>query len=459
MVDLYGLDVDEEDLKHFRDRLRDEPSFFVKKFLEAEPTDYQAEFMNHPSDRKVFRAGRQVGKSRVAAWMALHFALTKPNVEFPGEQTTCLILASSLRQASELFNQVKNEINNSSIPGDAWGIDRETQTLIEFDNNSRIACIPTGRNGSKIRGFTADLIIVDEAAFIENMIFEEILEPMLWVNNGTLVLCSTPYGMDGYFYEKATKPEFPKSRWYTKKVTSYDNPHIDDWEIDDYKEGKDYISVQQEVYGEFVPASNAFFPPPLVKACMPGDTGEDDDRVLRETEDVYLGCDLAAHGADDTVFVLCDGNGNVFKIENYQGVGLTESVERIKALDATYNFKKIVVDRGGLGEMPVETVKAAFGRRAEGVFLSLQKKQSIFQSGKADMESGIVRIIDDRDMRDQLKNMGYSKTKNGNLSIHAKGTGKDDYVDALMLALWAAEPGGRKRRRKGSREAFDMGSL
>lgn len=401
--------------------LRDKPSKFVEEVIGVEPFYYQQEFMDHDSDRKVFVAGRQVGKSRVASWMALHYAVTHPD-------SLVLVTADALRQSSELFAQLQTELNNAGMAESAWGIERSTQTEIEFEHGSRIKVVPTGRNGNKIRGFTADMIIVDEAAFVEDTIFEEVIEPMTFVSGGTIVLTSTPYGASGYFYKKAQKSEISDARWHKTQVQSSDNPKISQEDIDDYKEGKTQTQIRQEVYGEFVPTGDQFFPSPLIKQCM-------DDEVERTTDDVYAGVDLASGGADETVIAISDAKGNIFSVETHD-IGVMEARKRIQQLNSYYDFETITVDRTGLGEGPVAELRARLGNKVEDVYLSTQKKQSLYQTMKASMEAGGVHFPPDRNIRMQLERMGYKKTKTGNLSIHAKGDFHDDIPDAMALAIW-----------------------
>ncbi len=443
-----------------KEELRETPSKFVENIIGIEPTYYQKEFMDHPAERKAFVAGRQVGKSRVASWMALHFAVTHPN-------TTTLVTADALRQSSELFQTIQGEIGESEMSDEMWGIERQTQTIMEFDNGSRIMCVPTGRSGNKIRGFTADMVIVDEAAFIEDHIFEDVLEPMMFVSDGKMVLISTPFGKSGYFYQKATDPN-----WYStyeerdgemRGISSYDNPHASEEKIDDFMSGKTQVTIDQEVYGRFTEDANSFFSQDLVKSCV-------DSNVKKETDDVYLGVDLARHGTDSTVMALIDSNGNVFSIEEYERIDLTDSVQRVKALDQVYDFKKILVDETGLGAGPMEILENEVGRKVKGETFSIQKKQSIYQTAKAAMETvegqdehgNDIRAISlpkDETLIEQMTSMGYNETQSGNLSIHARNGGRDDYVDAVCLAIWASDSTGNRGSNKGIKKPINLGSL
>lgn len=429
--------------------LRENPSAFVAEVIGVEAFSYQAEFMDNPSDRKCFVSGRQVGKSRTCAWLALHRAVTHPN-------ETVLITADALRQSSELFSQIRSEMSQAGFSDDQWGVDRDTQTIVEFDNDSRILCLPTGRNGNKIRGYTADYIIVDEAAFIEDKIFEDVLEPMTFVTDGTIVLASTPWGTSGYFYRKATHPD-----WYSTYdpdsggISSTDNPEIDHTKIEEFKEGKTRTQIKQEVEGEFVEDGSSFFPTDLIRDQMV-------TSVERETDDVYLGADIAGTGQDETVFVLVDGSGNVFSIEPHPNVGVIEAAKRINALDAHYGFEHIVIDQNGLGEGTVETLKDRIDyNRVTGIKWSTPKKQSVYQTLKAEMEAGNVVFPHDEKLRTQMENLGFSKTRNGNLSIQPKGNGHDDHPDALALGVWALPDtaGSGRRGARGTTEPVTLGQL
>lgn len=449
-----------DDLTDFK-ALQEQPSLFVEEIIGIEPFDYQREFMDHDSSRKVFVAGRQVGKSRTASWMALHYAVTHPD-------SLVLVTADALRQSSELFNQLQSEISEAGLSDEAWGIDRSTQTEIEFDHESRIKVVPTGRNGHKIRGFTADMVIVDEAAFVEDKIFEEVIEPMLWASDGELVLTSTPFGASGYFYDKARRSELSDSRWFKQHAEPTMNPMIDEAEIESYKEGKTSKQIKQEVYGEFVPTGDQFFPDPLIRSVLSDDVergviqypSENANKRVDEDAAIFAGLDLASGGEDQTVIAITDEYGNVFSVEQHD-ISLPESKQRMQTLDRHYNFERIIVDRTGLGEGPVADLRQTIGNKVEDVYLSTQQKQSVYQTLKSEMESGNVTIQSKKDIRVQLSNMGYDKTKTGNLSIHAKGDFHDDIPDAIALAIWGMPDvaGSGSHGAQGMTEAMTIGKV
>jgi len=427
------------------EKLRENPSSFCKAILGIEPFEYQKKLLDADARHAVIASGRQVGKSRMCAWLALHKAVTDPH-------TQVLITAPSLRQSSLLFDTLFSEIDQSALSNDEWGIDRNTQTIIEFDNGSSIHCLPTGRDGNKIRGFTADMVIVDEAAFIDDKIFGDILEPMLFATGGSMILASTPWGKSGFLYEKFEGAK-SKEKWARVQASSYDNPLNDPEDLDEYKEGKTQSQIDREVLGKFVDDAGQFFPSDAIAACTPG------GQPTREGDDAYLGADIAGTGDDKTVFYGVDGMGNVFlNDEQYEDMGVLEAAEYIKTLDNLHDFDRIFVDRTAIGQGTIETLAndPVIDRKHEPIYFSVQKKQQIYQRLKAALESEALYLPPDKTLRSELESIGSDKTRSGNIKLHPRGdsdVNHDDHVDALALATWGMPEFGDTTQSRGAKRA------
>jgi hypothetical protein len=430
-------------------RLLDEPSYFVEHYIGVEPFEYQRDFMDSDNDRKAFVSGRQVGKSRTAAWIALWKASTY-------EDSEILITAKAQRQSMELFNQVKKEMRNSDIPMEDWGVANDTRTEIQFQNGSRIVCLPVGRDGSNIRGYGTDLVIVDEAAFIKDEIFQEVLTPMLAVGDGTFILLSTPFGKKGFLYERFNDPD-----WYTKQVPTSANPMVDDKFIEEQNDQLTKTQFRQEMMGEFVEASDSFFTRGELMNCAVEDTVKQQDGMT------YLGADLAGAGKDSSVYVCIDGNGNIFDIEQKEDAPLTDAMGRIRELDLYYDFEKILVDSTGLGEGVVEQVKQDLGHKIEGFKFTNEKKQSLYNRLKNELQNGELQYqfipgkndMMGNKMMNECLDLTYSYTSTGKTKIEHESGGHDDFSDALALAVWAKSRQNLARSDKKSMKPFNLGSL
>jgi hypothetical protein len=431
------------------ERLLDEPSYFVEHYIGIEPFDYQKDFMDNPSNRKAFVSGRQVGKSRSVAWYALWKAVTYPGSEI-------LITAKAQRQSMELFNQVKKEIRISEISKDEWGIQNDTRTELHFQNGSRIVCLPVGRDGSNIRGYGTDLVIVDEAAFVKNEIFQEVLSPMLAVGENEFILLSTPFGKKGFLWRKFDKDD----DWYTKQVPTSANPEVDDDFIEEQRQQLTHTQFKQEILGQFVEDSDSFFNREELENCA------SPSPVERESDITFLGVDLAAQGRDSSVYISIDDNGNVFDIEYKGDAPMTDAMGRIRELNSIYDYNKIVVDSTGLGEGVVDQVKEGLGRKVEGFKFTNDKKQSLYNTLKNDLQNGEIQFyyvrgkdqLPGNKMFKQCLELTYDYTSTGKLRIKHPSNGHDDFSDALALAVWSRS---RKSfaRSDDSMKPFNLGSL
>lgn len=395
--------------------LQRDASLFTERLFDHELFEYQRDFLNAGAKRKALICGRQVGKTEVAAIAGLHRAATRKNI-------TVLITAPTQRQSSELFKRVKDLIGGTPIEPE---IDRSTQTIIELGNDSRIICLPSGQDGNSIRGYTADYIIVDEAAFVPDQVFTSVLLPMLATTDGTLALASTPFGKSGFLYEEA----YLGDDWHVTEVPSTESPLVTEEFVREQEQTLTEQEFRQEIRGEFVESADAFFPRDLIAEAVTPDPD------FRGHESVTLGVDLARHGTDRTVILPVDGRGVVGPIERSTDWSLTEGAGRVAALVEEYDVTRVVVDETGLGAGAVEMLEDDVGRRlVEGVKFTIDRKQSLYNRLKSRLENGELTLPDDRILRQELTDLEYEFTRGGKTKIGHPDGARDDHADALALA-------------------------
>lgn len=431
-------------------KLLDSPSYFVEHYIDEEPFDYQREFMDNDSSRKAFVSGRRVGKSRTAAWLALWKALT-----FAGAEV--LVTAKAQRQSMEMFNQIQSEMRNAAIDQDQWGVVRSTRTELNFDNGSRILALPVGRDGSNIRGYGSkdNMIIVDEAAFIDDAIFQEVLSPMMAVGGGSFILLSTPFGKKGFLYQR-----FNDADWYTMQVPSSVNPLIDDDFIDEQRTNLTTTQFKQEILGQFVESADSFFTRDELLNCA-------EETVEQQSDETFLGVDLANTGDDSSVYVCIDGDGNVFHVEHTSDKPMTDAMGRIRDLDGFYSFQQIMVDSTSLGQGTVDEVKQDLGRKVNGFKFTNEKKQSLYNTLKNELQNGEIAFPYIPGKSDKAGNkmvnecldLEYSYTSSGKMRIQHPPGGHDDFADALALSVWAKSNRRMAQPDSGSKKPFTLGSL
>ena len=160
------------------------------------PTDYQERLLLDPSQFIVARWARQSGKSLTLAVICLHTALAKPN-------TRIAILAPSLRQSRLMVQRMAGFLPRLS--GRVLE-KKELKGRLEFVNGSWIEAFPN--NPGTVRGLTCQLVIIDEANYVENDrdLYDSVVYTLM-TTNGRLIATSTPGTRDSLFYEMCTNDE------------------------------------------------------------------------------------------------------------------------------------------------------------------------------------------------------------------------------------------------------------
>jgi Terminase large subunit, T4likevirus-type, N-terminal len=203
------------------------------------PDPWQRDVLRSTDPRILMLNARQTGKSTVTASLALHHAIFT-------ESALVLLIAKALRQSQELFRKVTGLLGR--LPYHV-SLLRETTLCLEFENGSRIICLP--ENEETIRGFSeVTLLVIDEAALVDDGLYFSV-RSILAVSNGRLVCLSTPRGKRGWFYEQWIS-EHP---WKRIKVTAPECTRIEQGFLDEERQALGAAWYGQEYLCEFAQSS------------------------------------------------------------------------------------------------------------------------------------------------------------------------------------------------------------
>jgi hypothetical protein len=163
---------------------------FFKQMTGFEPTAYQVALLLDPSQFVVARWSRQSGKSLCLTLICLYVALS-------GSNRRIAILAPSLRQSRAMIRRASSflpKLPRNALEG------RALKTKLEFSNGSTIEAFPN--SPETVRGLTLDLLIVDEASYIEDdrALYDAVVFA-LGTTNGRFIATSTPGSRDSLFHE------------------------------------------------------------------------------------------------------------------------------------------------------------------------------------------------------------------------------------------------------------------
>lgn len=406
-------------------RLRNDPVLFAKLFMGFEPFDYQEKILLDPSKRICACMGRQVGKTTTIAVKVVQFAFTRPD-------TTTLVISPSLRQSMILFSRIEGFIYRSEILRQS--VVRRTRTIIQLSNGAQIVALPCSEN--LLRGYTADLVICDEAAFMPERIISSVLFPMLATTGGLLILLSTPWGKDNLFYRAFMDP-----KWSIHHVKSNECPLISKEFLEEQRGLMTEEQFQMEYEAEFSEASTTYLPQDLIRSCVVkaeeiGIEFETDIERFKQAG-CFAGVDLGKR-ADYSVISAVEKDGDLLKLVFHKQFDLEtpypQVIGALKRMHELAQFKKIMVDRTGVGEAVLDEISDL---PVDGVMFTEQRKANMMGGLKVKMEQGNLAISYDRDLCDQLNEQQYEYKKTGRLHFwHPLGR-HDDRLWSLALAVYA----------------------
>jgi len=177
-------------------------SVWAAEALGFTPDPLQVKLLDLDALRIAICTSRQLGKTQVAATKALHIALTRP-------KSLILIFCPVGRQAGELLGRIRAFVQMLGIRTRTDGNNPRSLVLPNGSRFVALSDVPaTSRSYASV-----NVIIVDEAAFVDDAIFQAI-SPMLAVSNGAMWVLSTPDGQTGRFHDLCTKPNPAWSVWF-----------------------------------------------------------------------------------------------------------------------------------------------------------------------------------------------------------------------------------------------------
>jgi hypothetical protein len=161
-----------------------DPAVLFGDAFGLEPLDWQFDYLREERPMVLVK-GRQVGGSLAAAGLAIHTARYWSEVN-------AVIVSPSLKQSQEIAGRARAGLRRLGVR-----LVQDSTAMLRLANGSRILSLPgTARS---VRGWTAKLLVIDEAAFVSHETF--VAARALVATGGRLIVQSTPAIADGDFYE------------------------------------------------------------------------------------------------------------------------------------------------------------------------------------------------------------------------------------------------------------------
>jgi len=210
-------------------------------------------------------ANRQTGKSRSLALLAVHRAFANPGSQI-------LIVSAGDEAAKRLLAEVRNIINGVDFL--RGSVVDEHMSLVGLTNGSAIRSVPASER--QIRGWSIDLLLIDEAALVsDDLILGAAFPTTAARPDAKIVLASSASAASGAFFDHVMlgRQGSEHIRTFTWSLT--DCPWISPSVIEAARESMTPTRFEAEYEGKFASGADALFPRALLDRAtaayeMPG---------------------------------------------------------------------------------------------------------------------------------------------------------------------------------------------
>lgn len=363
------------------------------------PHEGQRKVLQSKARFRVLMCGRRWGKSLISKQYTITEALA-------GNINAYITPTYSL--AKVFFDEIAKIIPNEVATAN------KSDLVFKFVTGGEIRFF-TGERLDNLRGLKFHNVIIDEASYITHLedAWNNAIRPTLTDFQGRALFISTPRGKDFFYrlYLRNGEKDFESFKYST-----YDNPFINNQEIDDAKASLPKAVFEQEYLAN--PMENAANPfgMDFIRANV---------QKLSRNEPVCYGIDLAK-SYDYSVIIGLDINGAVCHYDRFQADwAITKS-----KINQLANVPK-VIDATGVGDPIVEELQR-YDYMIEGFKFTSTSKQQLIEGLVLAIQQGLIKYPEGT-IVDELSLFEYVYTKKGVRYSAPEGM-HDDAVCSLALA-------------------------
>ncbi len=245
-----------------------DPVYFMKKYCMIQhPTRGRIKFNLYPfqegvlsllskNERSIILKSRQLGISTLSAGMALYQMLFV-------KDTNVLVIATKQDTAKNLVTKVK--FMYEGLP--SWlklGFEENNKLALRLKNGSQVKAVSAASDAGRSEAIS--LLIIDEAAFIEQNRIEEI-----WASSqqtlstgGKAIVLSTPNGTGNFFHKMWVKGEEGTNGFTPIRLPWTVHPERDEAWRNQQEDELGHRMAAQECDCDFTTSGNTVFTPELL---------------------------------------------------------------------------------------------------------------------------------------------------------------------------------------------------
>ena len=332
---------------------------------------YQRKVILDNSRVKVLNWSRQIGKSWCCGFLSNFKCCQKRNA-------LVIYLSTGLRAASEALKTCLKFAESVKVLSKGRMDFTYNSTCIRFSNGSRIMSLPG--SPSACRGWSADLIVLDEMAFWQKpedtwQAIVPTITNQLAGGDKQIVICSTPLGRNSLFYDLCQRSKI-ESNWKYFQTTIHEA--IKDGLAADLDELMKLIPdpyvFSQEYECQFCEQVNALVPIDALQFVNPS--------TDKNYVDVFMGADWA-RSSDGTAIVVFgrdkDGHLTLIDLVTLHNVEYAKQIEVAKRMFEKWQPRLFYGDATGLGGPIMEQLNRECSARIKPFTFNHQNKNQSYE--------------------------------------------------------------------------------
>tara|TARA_R110000822_G_scaffold95196_7_gene217854 strand:+ start:1599 stop:2822 length:1224 start_codon:yes stop_codon:yes gene_type:complete len=343
----------------------------VKGFTPHKDQRLKIDLMEKPGVKFIIlTTGRQWGKTLLGQNMLLKWALENT-------KSRSMWVSPVYSQAKKVFDTLVQAVGGTAV---VKGINR-SELRISFINGSSII-FRSGERADTLRGNTVDYLVVDEAAFIKDDVWNMVLKQTTMVKGKKVLFISTPKGKNFLFdlNLRGESSEYPT--YLSLRGTSFDTPFISEDELIDAKRVLPDDIYRQEILGEFVDDGGEVFKDIHTYCVLP------EFNYVPGTK-YYGGLDLGRSN-DYTVLTIFNENGDVAFMYRERQKPWDTIVGEVVNIVKKYNCQ-LQVEVNNIGDVIFEQIKKQH-QNTHPFVTTNSSKQNIIEDLIYNLSEGNIRL-------------------------------------------------------------------
>lgn len=385
-----------------------------KKIKLPKPLEYQMDIINYLDDNDVkyvtFLKSRQSGGSFLNKLLTLKWGLSNNKAKI-GYITPTYKLSRLFYK--ELVESSRNLISDSN----------QTDLIIKFISGSNVQFFSAEAKDA-IRGFQFTHLIIDEAAFISDDVYNEVIHATHLIKGEKVIMCSTPNSSNGFFHQYYTYGLENREKYRSKKINIYDNPFISPDEILNIKSSLPDRVFKQEYLSEFLDADGAVFS--NYNNCINDNP--------KHTGIYYAAIDWGKTN-DYTVLTIINELKQVVDIYRINTLEYTTQVKLIVDKLNKWKPKIVISEENNIGQVVNELLREQYKGQIKRITLDNTEKKNIIENLIVGFEQGDISILNNEILIRELQS--FTATYNHqtkNIKYSAPNGLHDDMVISLAYA-------------------------